>query len=210
MMGTVHDIRTGHVLRAPQRPAPVSTPASACRAREAACLALLGLAAGGGGATVEDAEAVLTHVAAGEWRAPADLLSRSADALAESGLVEADDRGRLVVTREGRDALDCLLTAPEPAPVDPVTRVVLSLRLCLLDRLPPEERAARADALAAAYGTVLDRRHAEAERFCGGLPLLGLWSRERGRRLEAERDLCARVRDLFTLSDPLEGVAASG
>ncbi|WP_404379957.1 hypothetical protein [Caenispirillum salinarum] len=218
MTGTVHDIRTGRetgpeafvggtMMRSP---ASVATPVSACRAREAACLALLGLAAGPGGATVAEATAVLAHVAAGEWRAPEGLLERSAEALVEADLVEAAPEGRLFVTRAGRDALDCLLTAPEPAPVDPVTRVVLSLRLCLLDRLPPEDRAARADALAAAYGTVLDRRRAEAERFCGGLPLLGLWSRERARRLEAERDLCARVRDLFTLSGPLEGAAASG
>lgn len=86
---------------------------------------------------------VLAHLAAGEWRAPEALLSQTATTLTDSGLIRADRRGRLVLTREGRDALDCLLTAPEPAPVDSVTRVVLSLRLCLLDRLPPEERASR-------------------------------------------------------------------
>lgn len=146
MIGAVHEFRKGRITRRPA-PGPVATPQSACRAREAACLALLGLAAGAGGATVDEAAAVVAHVAAGEWRVPEELLQRSAEHMAEAGLVEIDRKGRLFATREGRDALGCLLTAPEPAPVDAMARVVLSLRLCLLDRLPPEDRAARANAL---------------------------------------------------------------
>jgi hypothetical protein len=210
MTGTLHSSEAKIMPGAGGRPLPVTTPISACRAREAACLVLLGLAAADGGATVEEAAAVLAHVAAGDWHPPADLLCTAAERLLDTAHARAMADGRFQATPAGCEALDCLLTAPVPAPVDAVTRVVLSLRLCLLDRLPPEARAMQADALASAYGAVLDRRYVEAERFCNGMPLLGLWSRERGRRLEAERELCARVRDLFAFSGPGEAMAASG
>lgn len=179
----------------------VVTTRAACRSREAACLALLGLAAAPEGAAEEEAEAVIAHVADSEWRAPAGLVHQAAAALVAADLVTVDGRGRLHLTQAGQDALHCLLVAPVALPDGPVERVVLSLRLCLLDRLPEPERATQAHALAAIYGRLVEDRRAEAERFAAGLPLLGVWSRERRRRLEAERDLCARVRDLLTL-DP--------
>lgn len=181
------------------RLADVATAPVTPRAREAACLAILGPATGRGGVSADEAAAVLDHVAAGEWRPAPDLLSQTAEALVAAEMVTVGPEERLFATIGGQDALHCLLMAPVAPPVDAVTRVVLSLRLCLLDRLPLAERMAQADALAAACEALVAARHQEAERLATALPLLGAWTRLRRGRLEHDRDLCARVRDLVSL-----------
>lgn len=173
-----------------------------CRAKEAACLAVLGLAEGAAEAvSPAEIEAVLAMVGAEEWRPPQGLVAQAVGGLLAADLVVCDGRGALRTTEAGRDALHCLLMAPVAAPIEPVERVILSLRLCLLDRLPEPERAAQADALVAAWNAVIEVRRREEERVAHGLPLLGLWSRQRRRRLEDERDLCARIRDRLILDD---------
>ncbi|SOD89836.1 Putative AphA-like transcriptional regulator [Caenispirillum bisanense] len=189
-------------------PRVVATRAS-CRAKEAACLAVLGLTQG----TTEtvaaaEIEAVLATVGAEEWHPPQGLVTQAIGGLLAAELVACDGRGVFRATPAGRDALHCLLMAPVAAPAEPVDRVILSLRLCLLDRLPERERAVQADALVSAWNAVLDARRRSEERLAHGLPLLGLWSRQRRRRLEDERDLCARIRDALLLGE-CGGVSAA-
>lgn len=188
----------------------VVTTRASCRAKEAACLAVLGLANGrdGDAVSVGEIEAVLATVGAEEWRPPQGLVTQAVGGLLAAELVTCDGRGAFRSTSSGRDALHCLLMAPVTAPAEPVDRVILSLRLCLLDRLPEPERAMQADALVAAWTAVLEARRRSEERLAHGLPLLGLWSRQRRRRLEDERDLCARIRDSMVLGDGMPAPAA--
>lgn len=185
---------------------------ASCRAKEAACLTVLGLtqrAADADAVTCAEVEAVLGTVGAEEWHPPQGLAAQAIGGLLAAELITCDGRGAFHGTAAGRDALHCLLMAPVAAPMEPVDRVILSLRVCLLDRLPEPERATQADALVAAWTAVLDARRRAEERFAHDLPLLGLWSRQRRRRLEDERDLCVRIRDCLVLGEAAGTALAS-